>query len=61
MSLDLDFVRAQFPAFSVLEGAPATIVGDARDGDAAWLEQFPELRESYERLWAAHAAPDGER
>jgi acetyltransferase-like isoleucine patch superfamily enzyme len=41
-------VRGEFPDFAVLGGNPAQVLGDARDGDRRWLEQYPELREHYD-------------
>ncbi len=38
------FVRGSFPDFAVLDGRPARVVGDARDGDERLLERHPELR-----------------
>jgi len=35
----------------VIGGAPATVVGDTRDGDAALLAQHPQWRSHYE-AWA---------
>jgi acetyltransferase-like isoleucine patch superfamily enzyme len=47
-------VRGEFPDFAVLEGRPARIVGDARDGDEKQLARDPELRAAYE-AWAARS------
>jgi len=44
-------VRGQFPDFAVLEGRPARVVGDSRDGDEALLQRHPECRARYE-AWA---------
>jgi acetyltransferase-like isoleucine patch superfamily enzyme len=44
-------VRGEFPDFAVIGGAPATVVGDTRDGDAALLAQHPQWRSHYE-AWA---------
>jgi acetyltransferase-like isoleucine patch superfamily enzyme len=41
-------VRGEHPDFAVLHGRPAQVVADSRDGDRAWLEQYPELREHYD-------------
>jgi acetyltransferase-like isoleucine patch superfamily enzyme len=49
-------VRGRFADFSVLEGRPATVVGDARAADRRWLERHPELREAYE-AWAGGLPP----
>ena len=35
-------------AAGVLDGRPAQVVADSRDGDRAWLERYPELREHYD-------------
>lgn len=45
------YVQGEVPDFAVVQGQPACVVGDTRDGDAAWLSQHPELLESY-RQWA---------
>lgn len=47
-------LRGDYPAFSVIAGNPAAVVGDSRDGDARWLASRPELREHYE-AWAGSA------
>ena len=47
-------VRGEHPDFAVLDGRPARVVGDSRDGDRAWLERHPELRAHYE-AWAQEA------
>ena len=44
-------LRGSFPEHAVIAGNPAQVVGDAREGDARWLDQHPELRASYE-AWA---------
>jgi acetyltransferase-like isoleucine patch superfamily enzyme len=44
-------VRGEFPDFAVLEGRPARVVGDTREGDAALLAQHPAWRSVYE-AWA---------
>jgi acetyltransferase-like isoleucine patch superfamily enzyme len=49
-------VRGEFAPFSVIAGNPAQAVGDTRQGDARWLEEFPELRPHYE-AWAGKMAP----
>lgn len=38
------FVRGSFPDFAVLDGRPARVVGDAREGDEKLLARHPELR-----------------
>lgn len=50
-------VRGEFPAFAVLAGNPAQVVGDTRERDAPWLREHPELQQPY-RDWAG-ALPDG--
>ena len=51
-------LRGDFPAFSVIAGNPAAVVGDARDGDARWLARHPDLRAGYD-AWAGTAdAPE---
>jgi acetyltransferase-like isoleucine patch superfamily enzyme len=54
-------VRGEFPDFAVLEGAPARIVGDTRDGDAMLLEQHPQWRRHYEAWAGAEATESRER
>ena len=41
-------VRGRFPDFAVLAGSPATVVGDTRKPDRAWLAGHPQLRDGYE-------------
>ena len=41
-------VRGSFPEFSVLDGRPACVVGDAREADEKWLARHPELRAHYD-------------
>jgi acetyltransferase-like isoleucine patch superfamily enzyme len=48
-------VRGEFPDFAVLGGAPAVVVGDTRDADAALLERHPGWRPHYES-WAGSDA-----
>lgn len=40
-------VRGEHPAFAVLAGNPAQVVGDTRQRDGAWLQRHPELRQTY--------------
>jgi acetyltransferase-like isoleucine patch superfamily enzyme len=47
-------VRGEHPDFAVLDGRPAQVVGDSRDGDRAWLERHPELRVQYD-AWVLQA------
>jgi acetyltransferase-like isoleucine patch superfamily enzyme len=49
-------VRGEFPAHAVLEGRPARVVGDAREGDRRWLQRQPRWREAYE-AWADEDDP----
>lgn len=44
-------LRGDFAEFSVIEGNPARVVADAREGDAALLARHPELQASYD-AWA---------
>ena len=46
-------VRGEHPAFAVLDGRPARVVGDTRDADARLLERHPELR-NLRAQWAGH-------
>ena len=48
-------VRGTFPDFAILDGAPARVVGDSRDGDATLLRQYPAFREHH----SAWATPPG--
>ncbi len=41
-------VRGRFPDFAVLAGSPATVVGDTRKPDRAWLAAHPQLKARYE-------------
>ncbi len=41
-------VRGHFPDFAVLAGSPATVVGDTRKPDRAWLAGHPQLKARYE-------------
>ena len=52
-------VRGQYPAFAVLAGHPAQVVGDVREGDARWLFAHPELRAPYERWRQRVEAQEG--
>lgn len=40
-------VKGTFPDFAIVSGNPAVVVGDTRDIDAPFLQNYPELRESY--------------
>jgi acetyltransferase-like isoleucine patch superfamily enzyme len=44
-------VRGDFVDFSIIEGAPARVIGDSRRADQPWLQQHPELLELYAQ-WA---------
>jgi acetyltransferase-like isoleucine patch superfamily enzyme len=44
-------VRGQFADFAVLDGRPATVVGDTRQSDEALLQRHPDAREHYQ-AWA---------
>ena len=50
-------VRGEHPAFAVLSGSPAQVVGDTRARDGAWLQRHPELQQAYAD-WAG-SLPDG--
>lgn len=45
------YVKGHFGNYSVIKGNPACIVGDTRQIDRPFLEQYPEL-ETYYRRWA---------
>jgi acetyltransferase-like isoleucine patch superfamily enzyme len=51
-------VRGEFTEFSILEGAPARVIGDARRADQRLLMRHPELHALYE-AWAGE--PGGRR
>lgn len=49
------YVSGEVPDFAIVQGQPARVVGDVREGDRTWLAGRPaELRERYE-AWL-HAA-----
>ena len=50
-------VRGRFAEFSVVAGNPAIVVGDARQGDQAWLDRHPELRDHH-GAWAGQVPDD---
>lgn len=52
-------VRGEFAEFSVLEGAPARVIGDARRADQRWLRRHPELAELYGAWAGDEPAPRG--
>ena len=42
------YVRGEVPDFAIVQGQPARVVGDVRDGDRAWLQAHePADRERY--------------
>jgi acetyltransferase-like isoleucine patch superfamily enzyme len=41
------YVDGEFPDYAILGGQPARVVGDVRDGDAAWIERHPEAAATY--------------
>jgi acetyltransferase-like isoleucine patch superfamily enzyme len=45
------YVRGNFPDFSIIGGNPARIIGDTRLQDNEYLDEYPELRNFYEK-WA---------
>jgi acetyltransferase-like isoleucine patch superfamily enzyme len=45
------YVNGNFPDFSIIAGNPAKSVGDSREMDAPYLNEFPELRTFYDD-WA---------
>lgn len=47
------FVKGSFPDFAIIAGNPAIVVGDTRDGDKKYLEQYPELKFYYDE-WACY-------
>lgn len=51
------YVSGEVPDFAIVQGQPARVVGDVRDGDRAWLAAQPQaLRDRYEAwLQAAKA------
>jgi acetyltransferase-like isoleucine patch superfamily enzyme len=50
-------VRGVFPDFAILDGHPAQVVGDSRDGDATLLRENPRFREHH-AAWATMPGPD---
>jgi acetyltransferase-like isoleucine patch superfamily enzyme len=53
-------VRGAFADFGVLQGQPAQVVGDARDGDEKLLAQHPQWRERYLQTFG-RTSPDSDR
>lgn len=50
------YVGGEVPDFAIVQGQPARVVGDVRDGDRAWLAgQTAQLRERYEAWLRATA------
>lgn len=45
----------EYPDFAVLAGNPAKVIGDTREIDEQWLQDYPQLRPYYE-AWA-HEQP----
>lgn len=50
-------LRGNYPAFAVIAGNPAVVVGDSRDGDARWLAGRPDLR-PHHAGWAGPGVDD---
>ncbi len=50
-------LRGDYPAFAVIAGNPAVVVGDSRDGDARWLAGRPELHQHHAG-WAGSGVDD---
>ena len=46
------YVSGEVPDFAIVAGQPATVIGDTREADQAWLLSHPECRADYE-TWAA--------
>ncbi len=44
-------VKGEFPDFSIIQGNPAEVVGDTRESDRKYLDEYPELQNFYES-WA---------
>lgn len=41
------YVKGHFPDFAIISGNPAKIVGDTRDIDQTFLDEYPELKNYY--------------
>lgn len=41
------YVKGTFPDFSIIAGNPAQVVGDTREIDKKYLEEYPELADYY--------------
>jgi acetyltransferase-like isoleucine patch superfamily enzyme len=44
------YVNGQFPAFAVIAGQPAKVIGDTRTLDREFLDKYPEL-EAFYKAW----------
>lgn len=54
------YVSGEVPDFAIVQGQPARVVGDVREGDRAWLAAQPAaLRERYEAWLRETAAARG--
>ena len=42
-------VKGEFPAFSIIKGNPAKVVGSTKDRDSKLLKEFPQRQESYNK------------
>ena len=50
-------LRGDYPAFAVIAGNPAVVVGDSREGDARWLAGRPDVRQHHAG-WAGSGVDD---
>lgn len=53
------YVKGEVPEFAIVGGQPATVVGDTREADHAWLRAHPGQQADYEAwagAWATAAA-----
>jgi acetyltransferase-like isoleucine patch superfamily enzyme len=41
------YVDGDFPDYAILGGQPARVIGDVREGDAAWIERHPQAAATY--------------
>ena len=46
------YVSGEVPAFAIVGGQPAQVIGDTREADADWLQRHPDCRADYE-AWVA--------
>jgi acetyltransferase-like isoleucine patch superfamily enzyme len=53
------YVDGEVPAFAIVAGQPAVVVGDTREGDEAWLSCRPEHRRGYD-AWAGRPREPGD-